>query len=83
MNGGAGATGGDAGGGQGGTEGGQGGEPGTQVSRCGPGNYDAGEGLCGECGEPIGRERLKARPVTTLCIECKAAQEERERPAPR
>ena len=36
-------------------------------------------GLCEECDEPIAVERLKARPVTTLCIECKAAQEERER----
>jgi DnaK suppressor protein len=44
---------------------------------------DGSFGLCEECDEPIGIERLKARPVTTLCIECKAAQEERERPAPR
>jgi DnaK suppressor protein len=36
-------------------------------------------GLCEECDEPIAVERLKARPVTTLCIECKADQEERER----
>ena len=36
-------------------------------------------GLCGECNEPIGLDRLRARPVTTLCIECKAEQEERER----
>lgn len=36
-------------------------------------------GLCEECGEDIAVERLKARPVTTLCIECKADQEERER----
>lgn len=36
-------------------------------------------GLCEECQEPISVERLKARPVTTLCIECKADQEERER----
>jgi len=40
---------------------------------------DGSFGLCEECGEPIGLERLKARPVTTLCIECKADQEERER----
>jgi DnaK suppressor protein len=31
---------------------------------------------CEECGEPIGLRRLLARPVTTLCIDCK---EERER----
>jgi DnaK suppressor protein len=40
---------------------------------------DGSFGLCEECSEPIAVERLKARPVTTLCIECKAAQEERER----
>jgi DnaK suppressor protein len=31
---------------------------------------------CEDCGGPIGVKRLLARPVTTLCIECK---EERER----
>jgi DnaK suppressor protein len=31
---------------------------------------------CEDCGEPIGFRRLLARPVTTLCIDCK---EERER----
>lgn len=36
-------------------------------------------GTCEACGEPIGLERLKARPVTTLCIECKSAQEGEER----
>lgn len=36
-------------------------------------------GKCEECGEPIGIERLKARPVTTLCFDCKSAQEEAER----
>jgi len=41
---------------------------------------DNGEfGICEECGEPIGMERLKARPVTTLCIECKSSQEIEER----
>jgi DnaK suppressor protein len=35
-------------------------------------------GRCEECGGEIGIERLKARPVTTLCIGCKSAQEERE-----
>lgn len=47
------------------------------LARIGDGSF----GLCEECGEPIMVERLKARPVTTLCIECKAAQEERERPS--
>src|SRR5947208_4328201 len=31
---------------------------------------------CESCAEPIGFKRLLARPVTTLCIDCK---EERER----
>jgi DnaK suppressor protein len=44
------------------------------LARIGDGSF----GLCEECSEPIAVERLKARPVTTLCIECKAAQEERE-----
>ncbi len=40
---------------------------------------DGTYGLCEECGGEIGVDRLKARPVTTLCIECKSAQEETER----
>jgi DnaK suppressor protein len=45
---------------------------------------DDGEyGVCEECGEQIGVERLKARPVTTLCIECKSSQEIAERKANR
>jgi DnaK suppressor protein len=40
-------------------------------------------GICEECGEGIGIERLKARPVTTLCIECKSSQEIQERKARR
>jgi DnaK suppressor protein len=40
-------------------------------------------GVCEECGEEIGIERLKARPVTTLCIECKSSQELQERKARR
>jgi DnaK suppressor protein len=37
-------------------------------------------GRCEECGDDIALERLKARPVTTLCIVCKSDQEARERP---
>jgi DnaK suppressor protein len=40
-------------------------------------------GICEECGESIGIERLKARPVTTLCIQCKSNQELEERKAKR
>ena len=32
-------------------------------------------GICEECGEDISLARLKARPVTRLCINCKARQE--------
>ena len=39
---------------------------------------DGSYGCCGECGGLIGVDRLKARPVTTLCIECKSEQEDRE-----
>lgn len=35
-------------------------------------------GECDECGEMITVGRLRARPVTTLCIECKAQQEAAE-----
>lgn len=40
---------------------------------------DGSYGLCEECSEEIGVERLKARPVTTLCIDCKNAQEAQEK----
>lgn len=36
-------------------------------------------GVCEQCGEEIGSDRLRARPVTTLCIQCKGEQEEEER----
>jgi DnaK suppressor protein len=32
-------------------------------------------GICEACGEDISIERLKARPVTTQCIECKTKEE--------
>ncbi len=41
---------------------------------------DEGEfGDCEDCGEEIGKKRLEARPVTTLCIDCKTIQEKKER----
>ena len=40
---------------------------------------DGSYGKCEECGENIGLARLKARPVTTLCIDCKSLQEAEER----
>jgi len=45
------------------------------IDRIDDGTY----GKCEECGENIGLERLKARPVTTLCIDCKSLQEAEER----
>ncbi|SEA61675.1 transcriptional regulator, TraR/DksA family [Desulfuromusa kysingii] len=36
-------------------------------------------GLCENCEEPISAERLRARPVTTLCIDCKTEQERQEK----
>ena len=32
-------------------------------------------GVCESCGEDIDMKRLKARPVTTQCIECKTKEE--------
>jgi len=40
---------------------------------------DGTYGICESCEEYISDERLKARPVTTLCIECKTKQEDEER----
>ena len=36
-------------------------------------------GLCESCEEIIGTERLRVRPVTTLCIDCKTEQERQEK----
>ena len=36
-------------------------------------------GICEECGEEIEVKRLVARPVTTLCIDCKSRQEAEEK----
>lgn len=35
-------------------------------------------GICEVCEEPISASRLEARPVTTLCIDCKESQEKDE-----
>jgi len=41
---------------------------------------DEGEfGVCEVCGGPISEKRLIARPVTTLCIDCKTRQEKLEK----
>jgi DnaK suppressor protein len=36
-------------------------------------------GICEDCGNEINIHRLEARPVTTMCIDCKTLQEEEER----
>ena len=40
---------------------------------------DESYGVCDACGEDIGVARLEARPVTTMCIDCKTKQEDYER----
>ena len=45
------------------------------IARIDEGSY----GICESCGGQIGFKRLEARPVTTLCIECKTEQEENEK----
>lgn len=36
-------------------------------------------GICEDCGGDISEARLKARPVTTQCIDCKIEAEEKEK----
>ncbi len=36
-------------------------------------------GICESCGDDISMKRLRARPVTTLCIACKEEQERLEK----
>lgn len=36
-------------------------------------------GICEDCGADISEARLKARPVTTQCIDCKMEAEEKEK----
>ncbi|BBO69037.1 RNA polymerase-binding transcription factor DksA [Desulfosarcina alkanivorans] len=40
---------------------------------------DGTYGICENCEEPIGLARLKARSVTSYCIDCKTEQETLER----
>ncbi|MCU0573541.1 MAG: RNA polymerase-binding protein DksA [Syntrophobacteraceae bacterium] len=40
---------------------------------------DGNFGVCEVCGDDIGIDRLNARPVTTLCIECKRKEEATEK----
>jgi DnaK suppressor protein len=45
------------------------------LTRIEEGNF----GVCERCGEEISEKRLEARPVTTLCINCKQEQENLEK----
>jgi DnaK suppressor protein len=45
------------------------------LERIDQGNF----GICDKCGQEIDIRRLEARPVTTMCIECKTLQEEEEK----
>ncbi len=36
-------------------------------------------GICEECGCEISDKRMEARPVVTLCIDCKTEQEKKEK----
>ena len=40
---------------------------------------DGTYGYCSECNEQIGIKRMAARPVASLCIECKQFREQQER----
>lgn len=40
---------------------------------------DGTYGICSDCGEKISPKRLEARPVASLCINCKRRQETDER----
>jgi DnaK suppressor protein len=46
------------------------------LNRMAAGSY----GKCQKCGREIGIKRLRALPATTLCINCAAARESKERP---
>jgi RNA polymerase-binding transcription factor len=38
---------------------------------------DGTYGICGSCGQPIGKARLEAFPRATLCVTCKQREERR------
>ena len=40
---------------------------------------DGTYGICEDCGQRISEERLKVRPITTMCIKCKRKQENDEK----
>ncbi|MDY0301032.1 MAG: RNA polymerase-binding protein DksA [Trichlorobacter sp.] len=40
---------------------------------------DGSYGVCEDCGAEISEARLKVRPVTTQCIDCKIEEEQKEK----
>ena len=50
-----------------------------KISRALDGIENGTFGYCEDCGDPIGVARLLARPVASLCIECKDLQERLEK----
>jgi RNA polymerase-binding protein DksA len=47
----------------------------SAITRIKQGKY----GLCVRCGKKIPQERLEAMPYALMCIECKSAEERRNR----
>ena len=47
----------------------------TALERIANGSF----GTCDRCGQEIPRNRLEARPVTTLCVDCKEEEEQEMR----
>ena len=45
------------------------------IERAKAGQY----GICADCGNPIGKERMAARPEATLCIDCQSRREQEAR----
>ena len=45
------------------------------IKRIEEGNY----GICEDCLRPISEKRLQVAPAATLCVECKAEEEKRQR----
>ena len=45
------------------------------IDRARAGQY----GVCANCGKPIGKERMQARPEATLCVECQTRHEQEAR----
>ena len=42
-----------------------------------PGNEQAAQRRCENCGKPIGKARLEAFPRATMCVTCKQREERR------